>query len=210
MRTITKGAQPPSLTAHQRTDHCDYDNYAGKDDLRYSLVTEQQALCCYCMGRIRNDPTTMKIEHWHSQKHYPEEQLAYPNLLGACRGGEGRPVNDQHCDTRKGDRNLLWNPAETDHHVETRIRYELDGSIHADDPVFEGQLTAVLNLNYAYIKNNRRSVLTALLEWWKAKQPVAKERIEREIADRTTRSGDLVPYCQVAIWWLKQRLARMA
>src|SRR5947208_3458156 len=99
MKAITKGAEPPSLTAHRLTPHCDYDNYAGKDDLRLTLVIEQRGLCCYCMGRIHNGPTTMKIEHWQCQSRYPNGQLNYRNLLGACPGGEGKPWHLQHCDT---------------------------------------------------------------------------------------------------------------
>ena len=54
MRAITKGAEPPSLTAHRQTPHCDYDNYPDKAALRQALVTEQRSICCYCMRRIRN------------------------------------------------------------------------------------------------------------------------------------------------------------
>ena len=89
MRTIAKGPEPVSLTAHRKTPHCDYDNYAAKDDLRHALVTEQRGLCSYCMGRIRNGPTTMKIEHWLCQAHHAGEQLNYRNLLGACLGKQG-------------------------------------------------------------------------------------------------------------------------
>lgn len=209
MREIIKGRGPATLTQHRKTAHCDYDNYAGKDELRHALVTEQSGLCCYCMGRIRNGPTTMKIEHWHCQAHYPVEQLNYRNLLGACLGGQGQPPNRQHCDTRKGDCDLLWNPADPAHHIETRIRYELDGSIHADDALFDDQLNDGLNLNLVDIKNNRKSVLTALLDWWRAEKPVPRARIERAIRERTNGAGDLVPYCQVSVWWLKQKLARM-
>ena len=41
----------------------------------------------------------------------------------------GSRAHLQHCDTRKGDRDLQWNPADPAHHIETRVRYELDGSI---------------------------------------------------------------------------------
>ena len=87
MRAITKDPEPMSLTVHRQTPHCDYDNYAAKDDLRNALVSEQRGLCCYCMGRIHNEPTTMKIEHWWCRAHHSGEQLNYRNLLGACRGG---------------------------------------------------------------------------------------------------------------------------
>ena len=62
-----------SLTAHRKTPHSNYDNYADKDVLRDALVTEQGGICCYCMGRIRNGPKTVKIEHWKSRSHYPNE-----------------------------------------------------------------------------------------------------------------------------------------
>jgi uncharacterized protein (TIGR02646 family) len=190
--------------------HSDYDNYAAKDQLRYRLVTEQRGLCCYCMTRVRDAALTTKIEHWKSQSRFPAEQLNYRNLLGACLGGDGQPGRLQHCDTRKGKRDLLWNPAEPDHHIETRVRYDPDGTIRSDDAVFDGQLNDVLNLNLPQIRNNRKSVLTAVLDWWRAEKPVPRARIEREIDDRTGGIGDLSPYAQVAVWWLRQKLAGMA
>ncbi len=212
MRGITKGAEPASLTAHRQTDHCDYDNYQDKVALRHALVTEQRGLCCYCMGRIHNGPDTMKIEHWQCQSRYAAEQLSYRNLLGACLGGDGQPPNKQHCDTRKGDRDLQWNPADPAHHVDTRLRYEVDGGIRSGEPAFDGQLSAVLNLNLSRLKNNRKSVLDAILDWWKRERsrlrgPVPRERFERH---RQQRIDECEPYCQVAVWWLDQRLAGMA
>ena len=215
MRAITKGAEPPTLTAHRQTEHCDYDNYADKDTLRHALVSEQRGLCCYCMGRIRNGPTTMKIEHWRCRRHNREEQLAYRNLLGACPGGEGQPPHLQHCDTRKGDRDLRWNPADLSHHVETRLRYEADGSIRSDEGDFNVELDEVLNLNLPLLRNNRKGVLDAVLEWWAAEKkrihgPVPRTHIERERDRRAGRgTGDLTPFSQVAVWWLQQRLAVM-
>lgn len=209
MRQIVKGAEPASLTAHRRTPHCDYDNYGTKDDLRHALVAEQRGLCCYCMGRVQNGPTIMKIEHWRCQARYPGEQLNYRNLLGACLGGHGQPPHLQHCDTRKGDSDLQWNPADPAHHIETRVRYEVDGSIYSDDTALNDQLNDVLNLNLPVLKNNRKSALSGLLAWWSAAKPVPRARIERVINERTRGSGDLAPYCQIVVWWLQQRLQRM-
>lgn len=215
MRQIVKGTEPASLAAHRRNPPCNYDNYASKDELRDALVTEQRGLCCYCMGRIHNGPATMKIEHWRCQARHPGEQLNYRNLLGACLGGHGQPAHLQHCDTRKGDRDLQWNPADSAHHIETRVRYELDGSIHADDAVFNDQLHQVLNLNLPLLKNNRKYILDAVLAWWKREKtriggPVPRERLERERDKHIAGNGEIAPYCQVAVWWLGQRLARMA
>jgi uncharacterized protein (TIGR02646 family) len=214
MRAITKGAEPPSLTVHRLTPRCDYDNYADKVALRHALVTEQRGICCYCMQRIHNGPLTMKIEHWQSQSGYPAEQLSYRNLLGACLGGDGQPPHLQHCDTRKGNRDLRWNPAEPVHHVETRVRYELDGSIRSDDAAFDAQLDDVLNLNIRFLKNNRKAVWVAITDWWKLEKarlhgPVSRARIQVERDRRVAGKGELEPFCRVAIWWLDQRLARM-
>jgi uncharacterized protein (TIGR02646 family) len=208
VRPIVKGPEPHSLIEHRKSEHSDFDNYQGKDDLRRALAGEQRGLCCYCMGRIREDPRTMKVEHWRSQDNYPHEQLNYRNLLGACIGGEGQPANHQHCDTRKRNLDLMWNPANPEHHVETRLKYEPDGTIRADEPVFDTQLNQVLNLNLAWLKNNRKSVLTALLQWWNGSKPISSERIDREIRSRTGGNGELQPYCQVAVWWLTRKLAR--
>ncbi len=212
MRAIIKGAEPPSLTAHRRTPHCDYENYGDKDALRHALVTEQRGICCYCMGRIRNGPATMKMEHWRCQSGYPAEQLDYRNLLGACLGGDGQPSRLQHCDTRKGNRDLQWNPADPAHRIETRIRYEADGSIRSDDAAFDAQLEEVLNLNLRLLKNNRKAVWVAVIEWWGLHvrgRNGERRRLERHRDLPVAGNGELEPYCQVTVWWLEQRLARM-
>jgi uncharacterized protein (TIGR02646 family) len=215
MRAITKSAEPPSLTAHRLTAYCDYDNYADKVALRHALVTEQRGICCYCMQRIHNGPLTMKVEHWRSQSGYPAEQLTYRNLLGACLGGDGQPPHLQHCDTRKGDLGLQWNPANLVHHIETRLSYEVDGSIRSNEAAFNAELENVLNLNLPMLKNNRKGVLDAVLSWWQHEKrriggAVPRATFQHERALRANGAGELQPYCQVAVWWLDQRLARMA
>ncbi len=215
MRAITKGTEPASLTAHRQMLYSDYNNYADKDALRHAILTEQRGICCYCMGRIRNGPATMKIEHWQCQHGHSAEQLNYRNLLGACLGGNGQPPHLQHCDTSKGDHDLQWNPADPRHYIETRLHYELDGSIRSEDAAFNMQLVDVLNLNIPILKNNRKGVLDAVLEWWRYEKTrirgaVSRDRLEREHARKTAKTGDLEPFCQVATWWLEQRLARMA
>lgn len=214
MREIAKRVEPASLAAHRRSPPCDYDNYAAKDELRLALVREQRGLCCYCMGRIHNGPATMKIEHWRCQARHPGEQLNYRNLLGACLGGHGQPAHLQHCDTRKADGDLQWNPSDPAHHIETRVRYELDGSIRANDAAFNDQLDQVLNLNFARLKNNRKGILDAVLDWFKREKarigvPVPRERLVRERDKRIAGNGELSPHCQVAVWWLGQKVAGM-
>jgi hypothetical protein len=167
------------------------------------------------MERIHADRTLMKVEHWKSQSGFPELQLAYQNLLGGCKGADGQPADKQHCDTKKGSLSLKYNPADPAHHIETWITYQLDGSIHASDPEFDTQLNGVLNLNLKRIRNNRTGVLSAVLSWWKSEKarlrgPVPRARIEQEIERWTASAPNLSPYCQVAVWWLKDKLAEMA
>lgn len=209
-----KWHEPASLTAHRLTPYSSYDNYREKDQLREALVGEQRGLCCYCLTRILPDTSRMKIEHWRSQENHSDQQLNYQNLLGSCKGGEGQPLALQHCDSRKGEADLQWNPANPGHHIETRITYSLDGTIHANDPLFDAELNNVLNLNLAFIKNQRKSVLTATLDWWKYEKRKLRRRlpgvsIERKIEQWDRPVGDLQPYCQIVIWWLRQNLPGM-
>ena len=155
----------------------------------------------------------MKIEHWRSQRRYPDQQLEYQNLLGACLGGEGQPPSQQHCDTHKGDLDLLWNPANPEHYIEKRLRYEDNGSIRSDEDEFNTQLEDVLNLNLTFLKNNRKSVLSAILYWWDARvRHLPKSQQRRLLEDNRNRqvadTGELAPYCQVTVWWLDQKLAK--
>ena len=214
MRAIVKGTEPRSLTTHRLTPHCDYENYADMDTLRAAIFAEQFGLCCYCMRQIYEDSALMKIEHWRCQSRYPGGQLDYRNLLGACKGGSGQPPDHQHCDTRKGDRDLRWNPANPAHNIEQKIRYEADGTIRSDDPEFDVQLGEVLNLNVTALKSHRRGVFSAMTEWLKAEKaklqgPVPRARLEREREKRAT--GDLRgrPFGRVAVWFLDQRLSRV-
>ena len=214
MRSITKDGEPASLAEHRQTPHSDFDNFQDKDLLRQALVTEQRDLCCYCMGRIRASRESMKIEHWLCRAYYPDEQLNYRNLLGSCLGGEGQPAHKQHCDTRKGDRALRWNPAEQSHQIETRVRYELDGSIRGNEPKFDDQLNDVLNLNLPLLKQGRKSLLDAVLDWWRREKArlggrVPSDRLIRKRDQYVASNGQLGPYCQVAVWWLDQRIGRM-
>ncbi len=123
MRTIQKRQEPASLTEYRHSPGANYNGFRDKDALRSHLVREQRGLCCYCVSPIGDDPGEMKIEHWHCRARYAEEELTYSNLLAACKGGEGAVYRNQHCDTRKGDRDISRNPANRDHHVEDTIRY---------------------------------------------------------------------------------------
>jgi hypothetical protein len=166
------------------------------------------------MNRIHPSPESMKIEHWRCQADHPREQLNYRNLLGACLGGEGQPGKMQHCDTRKGDKALMWNPAEPSHYIESRVQYESDGTIRGNAPEFDVQLNDVLNLNLPWLMHRRKSLLDTILEWWRLEKdrlrgPVPRDRLIRMRDKCVAGDGQLKPFSQVTVWWLDQRIARM-
>lgn len=210
MRNIPKEVEPVSLTQHRCNQHTDYNNYADKDDLREALVSEQQGICCYCMRRIRPAEADMKIEHWHAQSpnKYPEEQLDYGNLLGACRGGHGKRKKDQHCDTRKGDADLTFNPANPAHNVEAMFRFPGSGRIEAfnNDQGLQAQLEDILNLNHSTLIKNRKAVLdsfTAALTLGKARDCDLPKRLKEWDGSN---SGLLEPFSQVIVYYLRKKL----
>lgn len=207
--------EPSCLTQHRLQAHATYANLPEpcKQNTRESLVREQRGLCCYCMGRITASSNSMKIEHWACQNG-SRRDLQYDNLLGACLGGEGQPGKLQHCDTKKGNLDLRYNPAKPSDMIESRIRYEIDGAIRSNDDEFDEQLCAVLNLNISWLKANRKAVLDAVIAWWKNEKgrrrgPVSKASFQQERNRYAPAGGELTPYCQVAAWWLDQRLSKM-
>lgn len=206
MRAITKGAEPACLTQHRAAEHSYYHNYIDKNPLRAALVAEQRGLCCYCTARISADRTAMKIEHWQCQANYPQLQLQYDNLLGACLGGHGAKPEGQTCDNRKANQDLKWNPSTPAHHIEARVKYRSNGEIRSDDPQFDGQLDTVLNLNIAVLKNSRKGALDAVLAWWQVKQP-DDAQVQAEIDKYDNGIDELLPFRPVAVWFLKRKLA---
>lgn len=179
MRSITKNPEPRSLAQHRCTPHAKYDNYADKNVLRQSLVAEQRGICCYCMSRIRPAPGHMKIAHWHAQATHPLEQLDYHNLLGACLGNQGQPRRSQHCDTRQGDSDVSRNPANPAHRVEDLVRYQPDGRVVSADGQFDRDLNDVLNLNVAFLKNNRKAALDGFRETIEKRGQLPRATLER-------------------------------
>jgi uncharacterized protein (TIGR02646 family) len=178
--------------------------------LRASLLAEQGGLCCYCLSRITADK--MKIEHWHSQSRPPlEKQLDYSNLLGACVGNEGRAWKEQHCDTRKGDRTLSRNPANPDHRVNDLLHFPGDGRIISHDPDFDAELNEVLNLNYPRLKENRKATLDGFLGGLPKSGELQRAKLEKLLQEwnGVSQDGQLRPFCQVVVYWLCKRLARL-
>lgn len=212
MRNIQKlVAEPRSLSSHRCKTHSNYDNYAEKDELRQSLVKEQRGLCCYCLQRIQPNAEQMKIEHWQCQEDYSDKQLDYSNLLGACLGGKGKKEKSQHCDTKKGKLDLLYNPANPVHDVEGKLKFLGSGKIESTDLQFNKEVNMVLNLNEDFLMKNRKALLDSFRKGFMSRNP-SKTDIQKELRkwNGELDDGMLEPFCQVVIYYLRKKLQRMS
>jgi hypothetical protein len=153
----------------------------------------------------------MRIEHWHSRVNFPAEQLDYQNLLGSCPGGQGQPSHQQHCDAKKGNAQFSRNPADPAHSVENFVRYEADGRIVSGDLAFDAELNEVLNLNAAFLKNNRKAVLDGFKSVVARRGNLRRITLEKWLRDWNgeSHSNELRPFCQVVVYWLRKRLDRL-
>ena len=213
MIPINKKEEPSSLLHYRIQPGAVYDgpNFTEtKKAIREQLLSEQGHLCAYCMQRI--DIKSMKIEHWHCQTNYPAEQLRYGNMLGVCPGNEGQPKRNQTCDTCKGDKDLLYNPALPADRPRLQIRYDGAGKIYSGDKMFDGQLDQVLNLNWWQLKENRKQVWNAVIE------VLGKENGPRTRADLTAlmdkwkkiTGGRKREYLGVALYFLNKKLSKVS
>ena len=214
MRQIKKGKEPKALAEYRATAGATYNGFQSATRmkvLRESLISEQGGICCYCMQRIYPTEDTMKVEHWLSQKRYPAKQLIYRNMLAACMGNEGQPEDEQHCDTRKGNKDLARNPADPEDRIEDFIQYLGDGTIESRDPQLNRQLGEdVLNLNRPLFVSNRLSVLDAFRRSLPSDKTLTKTELKRMEKDWGAGATgiELRPYCGVIVYWVRKRLAR--
>jgi uncharacterized protein (TIGR02646 family) len=217
MIKINKGSSPSELDQYKR--ECSeaifrgttklLDDFPRKDDLRRQLAEEQGFLCAYCMQRIRPENGDTKIEHFHPQTIYSSEQLDYSNLLLCCNGNKGNRPPDQHCDTKKKNTEIKYNPAVYPS-IEQTVRYERDGKIVSEDSEWNRQINEVLNLNYSRLRLNRKSVLQAVDQALASNVGMrSKSQIDTFIQNWKVKnnSGELKEYCGTAIYRLQKHPA---
>ncbi|OHD14162.1 MAG: TIGR02646 family protein [Spirochaetes bacterium GWB1_36_13] len=180
------------------------ESFKDKDNLRKQLASEQGFLCAYCMNRI--DINKSKIEHFFSQSNYPENQLDYDNLLLCCSGNKGAPEKNQHCDTRKKDSDIKYNPSNFS--VSDYIGYnDYDGSIFSKDPAWDKELNEILNLNFNRLKKDRKAKILAVEQVLNSdkglRTPSQIQKLIHKCASRNT-AGELSPYYGVELFKLKK------
>ncbi len=212
MRTIQKEKEPDSLIEYRKKPGAYFDGYPNKEELRVQLAREQRGLCCYCQSRIRPTGDGMKIEHWQSKSpdKYPQRQLDYTNLLGACYGGEKPGTKNSqdnfHCDTHKGESDLCFCLTDNAHPIEPQIHFLGDGAIQSGNPDIQKDIDNVLKLNLGHLQENRKAVLKAFQQRLMTgkKFDAAKELPNWD----GSRDGDLEPFSQVVVYYLTKKLRR--
>lgn len=198
------------------------DNRIPKEALKLSLLQEQGYLCAYCMCRITEN--NMSVEHWKPRhpkpidREFTEEEkeqnrllsINYKNMLAVCSGNEGNRPKNQHCDTRKGNASIEYNPANSAHHLLLKIKYtETTGKILSENENFNIQLSDVLNINIEFIKSNRLSVLRNVKSsLGKCKGTATRAQIQSLLTHWTGKNvhGEYLPFSGIAIWYLTKRL----
>lgn len=211
LRNIQKSKEPSTLTTFRqksvpRARYADLDRKT-KDDIAGSILKEQGYICCYCMGRVGFE--NLRIEHWHCQSKYPDEQLDYQNLLASCAGNEGG--GQAHCDVHKGDSDISYNPADPGVDVEAKLSYLWDGTITSDDKKFSRDINSTLRLNSFRLKADRSGTIRAVKKVL-GKRPGSRTRTQIQKLIRRWESGDaqgkLKPYSGAALYWLRKRMKR--
>jgi hypothetical protein len=148
------------------------------------------------------------IEHWHPQSQSrgkrDKRDLDYANLLLVCAGGAN------HCDVAKGDKQLKFNPADSRHNVESRIRYHANGRIEcSDDAEFDNQIQKTLNLNAAHLVENRRVVGDdARRRAGECTSLLALNNL-RKRALKANRDGALKPFCMVSVYFIDKKIRKL-
>ena len=238
MILIKKRQAPPELDAlkqeAERLGLSDDEGYKRlgnplKTLVRESLMKEQGHLCAYCMRRIPDERITEEdrdlsniyIEHWQARsaenKSGENKGWDYRNLLAVCSGNEKAPEARKHkrrfftCDKKRENAPLKINPLD-EKTLET-IYYLSDGTIKSTDPEIENDLQNRLNLNCSTeavtLPQNRKRVLDTIQEDLLRQEGDLRQNCLEQLHMWESESDPKTPYIGIAIWWLKEQIAKM-
>ncbi|HFI0302373.1 TPA: retron system putative HNH endonuclease [Streptococcus suis] len=208
MILISKNQEPNSMNTYRLKKGSTYANMPSqvKSDLKKSLLMEQNSLCAYCMSTITFE--SMKVEHYIPQSIDPGKELEYGNLLGVCKGNEGKSSDRQTCDTKKGNTMITINPL-NDIHILSLSYEPSTGQILSTN--FQKDLDDILNLNdnNGFIKSNRLITLQRfkcdLGRKFKQKT-LTKEQVKKL---HTQYLSSCNPYKGIILWYLNKKLSRI-
>ncbi len=172
MRMIKKTRAPRSFQQYIRAENATFEDMdkVVKDDLRESLINEQEGVCAYCQQTLKVEK--VKIEHYCEQSicngedGMEDKRLDYSNLLAVCLGVGGKPTI-QHCDTYKANFDkdsglpIKVNP-QLKPHINT-ISYSSTGLIRSSNKNYDEEMNKFLNLNTRYLKDLRKRKWSKIL-----------------------------------------------
>jgi uncharacterized protein (TIGR02646 family) len=200
MRTISKGAEPSSLTKWKSTNpHGRYNQLTEniRRNIRQYALEEQFYLCAYCCQRIQ-DIDACHNEHVEAQNSNPARTLDFSNIIASC--------NTPHqCGDAHRSQHLPLTPLMAE--CETELRFKISGRVEGlTNRAIE--TIQVLNLG-DYEKNNRaliekRKQLSNALLWKDGINPDEgledEELLEMLIADLSQpQQGQMEPFAPVLI-----------
>jgi uncharacterized protein (TIGR02646 family) len=209
MISIVKDREPTSLQQYRLQPNAEYDGSQFtpvKTDIRTQLLKEQGYLCAYCMQRIVDHQFTTKVEHWHCQNNYPNEQLRYTNMLAVCLGNTQGCLR---CDTKKANYDIKYNPSEPTHRIASKIKYS-GGKIESTDAEFNIQLNDILGLNCTRLVENRKATIEAVRIVLSKKAGTRTQAEINTFIDAWSSidiNGHKKEYCGVALYFLNKKLS---
>ncbi len=211
MKYIKKEKEPNTLKQYRETTpDASYSGFVDTDSLlKKTLLSEQGHICAYCMRRIslkRNlAKPEIEVEHFLSQKYYPEKAFDYNNMLAVCNGNFG---GEEHCDKSKKDKELkVLSPLKNE--CENLITYSTSGEIKSisNNADVNFDLKTVLNLNNQNLIDMRKDTVISILNVLKKDFPQTqwkKEHFEKKINEYSEKNTDskYLPFYGYIIWYL--------
>ena len=205
MILIKKKRIPSSLVEYKRTINASFDNLPRevKDRLRTSLLKEQGYICAYCMKKLEDDSSKVKIEHYVARNE--ENELEYKNLLAVCKGNDSEPFEKQTCDTRKGNREIKINP-QVNSDVLT-ISYTSNGEIKSSNSDYQKDFEDTLNLNdtFGLVKARRDALNSLKRNLDRRRTHLTKDTIRRKYL-QYSEAEIKESYVGILLWYLQKKM----
>ena len=180
-----------------------------RNELRESLLEEQNHLCAFCMSRIKFRGS--QIEHWFPRSLSIDilefKKLDYNNLFLVCED------NNKSCDTTRTERKeLSVNP--TSARTIDNIYYEkASGRIRSRSEIEEQDLNIELNLNGIrnnfdiHIENRKKLLSEFIIKWDNMNRSGKKVDLKNILANYMNPvNGQLIPYCGIVVWYIKSKI----
>lgn len=161
-----------------------------KDCLREKISEEQGHICCYCERELVVGEFHLEHLKPKDKNKYPQEQLAYENLLCSCQLEleEGEP---RHCGNSKGswyEENQIITPLDSG--CEGRFKYLLDGQVLAIDDNDLAAKTTIFKMQLGEEKliDLRKNVIESFTDENLSEEEV-KLLIEDHLRDKSHNGG---------------------